>query len=182
MDLHQLQLTYQPDEDRILMRLSFRAEEGALHEIRAWLTRRLVHHLWSGIVRALETQVKLDQPQAAHASAEIIGLAHQASISAIKERGEFGIPFDNAVQAFPPGGAPMLVTLAQFTMKPQQPLRINFCPTQGDGFEVGFSAGVLHGFCTLLQESVKTAEWGIELRLPVAAAASTSATGPRMLN
>lgn len=178
MDLHQIQLTYQPDQDRILLRLSFHGEQGALQEIRAWLTRRLVNNLWPGMIRALETQVKLDQPQAAHASAEIVSLEHQASVSAIKAHGAFDTPFDQAEQAYPPGEAPLLVTLAQFTMTPKQPLRINFCPAQGDGFEVTFTASMLHGFCTLLQEAVKTAEWGIDLQL----AAADDESEPRVLN
>lgn len=179
MDLHQLQITYLAEEDRILMRLSFRSDAGALQEIRAWLTRRLVNNLWPGIVRALETQIKLDQPQAAHASAELVGMEHQESVTAIKARGDFNIPFEETVQAFPPDGTPLLVTAAQFTINARQPVRINFTPTNGDGFEVALTQDVLHAFCTLLQEAVKTAEWGIDLRLPVAA---TDADGPRVLN
>ena len=35
------------------------------------MTRRMVRGLWQGIIKALDSQVKLNQPQAAHASAEI---------------------------------------------------------------------------------------------------------------
>ncbi len=174
-----MQLTYQTGEDRILLRLSFHADQGALQEIRAWLTRRLVNNLWPGIIRALETQVKLDQPQAAHASAEIVSLAHQASISQIRAGGNFNTPFESAAGAWPSGEAPLLVHAAQFTIKAGQALRINFAPAQGYGFEVTFAPAMLHGFCTLLQEAVKTAEWGIDLRLPAAAGDESA---PRVLN
>jgi hypothetical protein len=180
MNLHQIQLNYQPSEDRILMRLSFRDDAPALKEIRAWLTRRLVGNLWAGIIQALETQIRLDKPQAAHASAEIVSLEHQASVIAIRARGEFNLPFDDAEQAYPAGTAPLLLTLAQFTMAAGQPLRINFSPGgEGDGFEVGFTQSLLHGFCTLLQDVVKATDWGIDLRLP---AATASETAPRVLN
>ena len=178
MALHQLQLTYLAEEDRILMRLSFRAESGVLQEIRTWLTRRLVSNLWPGILRALETQIKLDQPQAAHASAEMVGMAHQGSLTAIKARGDFNLPFENPVQAFPPDGTPLLVTAAHFTIGAGQPVRINFTSANGDGFEVALTQEILHAFCRLLQDAAKTAEWGLSLNLP----AASDEPAPRVLN
>lgn len=111
MDLHQLQLSYQAEDDRILLRVSFKADDGTLQEIRAWLTRRLARNLWLGIIRALQTQVTLNAPLAAHASAEIVGMEHQASVAEI--------------QGSPIGEAPILVSAAHFRMNVNQPLRIN---------------------------------------------------------
>lgn len=179
MELHQLQMIYQREEDRILFRASFSEENQSRQEIRAWLTRRLVRNLWPGIVKALTTQVTLEQPQAAHASAEIINMEYQASVSEFAERGEFARPFASGNYEYPIGEAPLLVTLAHFTISANRPLRINFTQADGNGFEVGFTPTVLHGFCTLLQDAVKKAEWNIELELPrVAAMESTS----RVLN
>lgn len=166
MDLHQLQLSYQAKDDRILLRVSFKADDGRLQEIRAWLTRRLVRNLWPGIIQALQTQVTLNAPLAAHASAEIVGMEHQASVAEIRAGGNFDAPFDAEIQGYPIGEAPILVSAAHFTMNVNQPLLINFSPAEGVGFEVALTPIVLHGFCTLLQETVKLAEWDIELRLP----------------
>ena len=166
MDLHQLQLIYQREEDRILFRASFNEDDKSLQEIRAWLTRRLVQNLWPGIVKALETQVTLDQPQAAHAKTEIVGMEYQASVSGFVERGEFNLPFDATAGAYPNGDAPLLVTAAHFTINAKLPLKINFAQADGSGFEVGFTPKVLHAFCTLLQDAVKKAEWGMELQFP----------------
>lgn len=170
MELHQLQLIYQREEDRILFRASFSEENRLRQEIRAWLTRRLVRNLWTGIVKALTTQVVLDQPQAAHASAEIVNMEYQASINEFAERGDFKNPFESNANAYPIGEAPILVTVAHFTINANHPLRINFTQADGNGFEVGFTPTVLHGFCTLLQDAVKKAEWNIELELPGVAA------------
>src|ERR1035437_1690550 len=146
MDLHQLQVTYHAEEDRILLRTSFKTESGEVQEIRAWLTRRLVGNLWPGIIRALEAQVTLDRPQAAHASAEIVSLEYQASVTEIKAKGNFDTPFETAAEAYPIGKAPLLVTAAQFTVNASQAMRINFTPARGYGFEVTFTPTVLHGF------------------------------------
>src|SRR6478672_11931776 len=125
MDLHQIQVTYQSTEDRLLCRASFRADDGGLQEIRAWLTRRLFQALWAGIADALKAQVKLDKPQAAHASAEIVNMEHHASVTAMKESGGFGSRYEHQVQDYPLGDAPPLLTSATFTLAANQPARIH---------------------------------------------------------
>jgi hypothetical protein len=180
MDLHQLQVSYEPDEDRILMRTSFKTDAGKLQEIRAWLTRRLVSNLWPGIIRALETQVALDRPQAAHAKSEIVSLEYQSSINEIRSKGNFDAAFETAADAYPAGQAPLLVNSAQFTVGVNQALRINFMPAQDAGFEVTFTPTVLHGFCTLLQQAVKAAEWGLDLRM--SSATPDYSARPKVLN
>jgi hypothetical protein len=166
MDLHQIQVTYQAEEDRVLLRVSFRAKDGSLEEIRAWMTRRLVRSLWPGIVRSLESQVKLNQPQAAHASAEILSMEYQASVTEIKASGNFDIPFEAAAEYYPLGETPLLVTTTRFHLNPNEPMRIGFSGAGEDSFEVCFTQTAMHGFCKLLQEAVKTAEWDLHLQMP----------------
>lgn len=103
MELHQIQITYQAKEDRILSRASFQAQASGLQEVRAWLTRRLVKILWPGIIDALEKQVTLDKPQAAHASADIVGMEHHACLEEIRGCGSFDNPYHNEVQTYPLG-------------------------------------------------------------------------------
>lgn len=179
MDLHQIQATYQPHEDRILFKASFKAEDGTLQEIRAWLTRRLVKSLWVGIIDALETQVALDQPQAAHASAEIVGLEHDACVSAMKGNGNFNNTYETHVQGYPLGEAAMVISAAGFTTVPGQPIRINFALADGYSFEIAFTQPILHGFCTLLKDAVKNAQWDMNLLLPGMAALPAT---PAVLN
>lgn len=166
MDLHQIQVTYQPNEDRLLHRTSFRTDEGALQEIGAWLTRRAFQGLWSGIVDALKAQVRLDKPQAAHASAEIVGMEHHASVTAMKESGGFGSAYETRVRDYPLGETPVLVTATRFSIAANQPLRINFVSESGKGFEIAFTPQVLHGFCKLLMEAEKKAQWDLYPVLP----------------
>lgn len=166
MDLHQIQVSYQPNEDRLLYRASFKADDGALQEIRAWLTRRMLRELWSGIVTSLKAQIRLDKPLAAHASAEIVSMEHQTSVAAMQENGSFGNSYESAVQQYPLGETPLLITTASFAANPNQPLRINFISESCKGFEIAFSSPILHGFCKLLMEAVEKADWGMNLVLP----------------
>ncbi|RJF98328.1 hypothetical protein [Noviherbaspirillum saxi] len=178
MDLHQLQVIYQAEEDRLLFRASFKSDSG-LHELRAWLTRRLLTVLWPAIRNALETQVKLDKPQAAHASADIVGMEHQVSVEHIRDSGSFNNAYEADITDYPLGETPLLITTVNFSQLPDEPIRINMTPANGTGFEVAFTLVVLHGLCSLLKDAVNTAEWDLVLEMPGEAKDNT---GPRVFN
>ncbi len=179
MELHQIQVTYLAEEDRLLCRASFKAEDGGLQEVRAWLTRRMVRGLWPAMVDAMEKQVALDKPQAAHASGDVVEMEHHASVEAIRDSGSFNNPYQDDIAGFPLGETPILVTTANFNLDPGQPMRMNLAPSDGYGFEIAFAQQVLHGFCSLLRDAVKRADWDIELPLP---GTETVGSGSRMLN
>ncbi|RZI41043.1 hypothetical protein EGT07_20450 [Herbaspirillum sp. HC18] len=167
MELHQIQLTYRPEEDRILCRTSFKADDGGLQEVRAWLTRRMTCELWRGMIEVMERQVALDKPQAAHASSDIVGMEHQASVDAIRESGSFNHAYQDDITTFPLGPEPILVTTVNFTQDAGQPIRMNMVPpTAAGGFEIAFPLQTLHGFCSLLQDAVAKADWDVSLELP----------------
>lgn len=180
MHLHQIQVTYLPDEDRILCRASFKAEDGGFQELRAWLTRRMTGAFWAGIIDSLEKQVTLDKPQASHASAEIVGMEHHASVEETRNSGGFGAAYQvDETTTFPLGETPILVSTIDFTLHAGQPIRVNMTPAAGNGFEIAFSQPILHSFCSLLRDAVRKADWGMELNMPGALPASP---GNRMLN
>lgn len=166
MILHQIQLTYSPIEDRIMMRASFLQPNGELHELRAWLTRRIVKLLWPTLQKAMQTQVALDQPTAAHAKAEMVNMAHQASIMELAAQGKFGKPYDAEATHYPLGETPFLVHDAQFNITRNAPMRIIFAPQTGSGFEISFTPQILHGFSSLMPKAVANAEWDMELYVP----------------
>ena len=166
MELHQLQVAYNQEQDRLVLRATFRDELKALHEVRAWLTRRILIRLWPGILRALETKVTLEQPQAQHAKREIVGMAHEASINDNVRRGGFAAKFEETAQDYPLGTDPLLITTANFHLKAKQPVRIEFIDIAGKRFEIAFSDRVLHGFCKLLQDAASKAQWDVSLSMP----------------
>lgn len=165
MELHQIQVIYRPDEDRLLCRASFK-EADELHELRAWLTRRMICVLWPAILQTLEKQVALEKPSAAHASADIVGMEHQASVDTIRGTGSFDAPYEADAAYFPLGETPILIEKVDLVVGAEQPVRMNLCPTEGAGFEIGFNLTMLHGFCALMKDAVKQADWGLELEMP----------------
>ncbi|OWW21702.1 hypothetical protein [Noviherbaspirillum denitrificans] len=166
MELHQIQVAYQPEEDRILCRASFRDAGGNLQEVRAWLTRRVVKELWPTMLEAMETQVALDNPRAAHASGDVVEMEHHASVEAFRDGGHFSHSFEGDIRSFPLGEIPFLVSNADFSIAAGQPLRMNLMPASGSGFAITFAQQVLHGFSSLLRDAVNNAEWELELALP----------------
>jgi len=166
MDLHQIQLTYQPADDRILCRTSFKADDGSLQEVRAWLTRRMTRELWGGLLTVMERQVALDKPHAAHASGDIVGMEHHATIDEMRENGGFDSTFEDGAVGFPLGAEPILVTTVNFAQDSGQPIRMNLLPQDGDGFEIACPPQILHGFCSLLRDAANKGDWDLELELP----------------
>ena len=165
MELHQIQVIYRQDEDRLLCRASFKENEE-LHELRAWLTRRLVRNLWPAILQTMEKQVALEKPDAAHASADIVGMEHQASVDTIRGTGSFDAPYETEAAHFPLGETPILVDKVDLTIGVGQPLRMNLSAANGTGFEIRFTPTVLHGFCELMKDAARQAEWDMELEMP----------------
>lgn len=170
MELHQINLNYLQEEDRILLRASFRGADGPLQEVRAWLTRRMVRRFWEAMVRALETQVALDKPQAAHAKTEILGMEHEASLARNREQGSFTAPYETSARILPLGEDPILIASMTFNLAPGKPVRINLAPAAGTGFEIALPRDAVHGFCKLLVDTVERSDWDLDLHLPQAAA------------
>lgn len=180
MDLHQIQVTYQQDDDRVLVRATFNRPEGDLLEFRAWLTRRFVKFLWPGLTATLQAQVALNNMQHAQASAEIVNMENQAALDKIKSQGNFDKPLDaSSVTQLPMGELPILLTDVEFSLNPNQPVRIHFSDARKNGLALDFTQGLLYGFCALLQQAVKAAEWEMDLQLPGALPLDNT---PRVLN
>ncbi len=180
MVLQQIQAGYWRNEDRLLLRVSFKHEDGSLQEIRSWMTRHMVKSLWPSIIHALETQVGLDNPNAAHASSEIVSMEHQAKVNEIRSRGDFDVPFSPDIDSYPFGEQPILLVQAHINIATSRAPRINFVSAKNGSFEVAFTPGMLHGFCTVLQDAVKATDWDIELQMPDASPAAWE--GERVLN
>ena len=150
----------------MLLRVSFGDNPESLQEIRAWLTRRMVKILWADIMHAMEVQVLLDNPEAANARADIVSMKHQDTVNKSRSRGDYDLPFSPKITGFPLGEQPVLLTQAPIYVVAKQTPRINFITSAKTSFELAFTPAMLHGLCTLLQDTVKLAAWHIELNLP----------------
>lgn len=164
MELSNLQFTYDDVEDRLLLRIAATDNEIE-RELRAWLTRRFITSFWAALQRSLAVQITLVHPGAAHASAELIDMAHRSAIDTLALHGAFGDFEQRDLSPHAELAAPFLVTEAKFHIVVKEPMRINFLPAEGAGIEIAFDDIELHGFCTLLLQSVQAAQWDLPLQL-----------------
>lgn len=178
MNLRQIQVAYDPREDRLLIRAASETPQGVREEVRAWVTRRLAAPLWEGIVQGMQAQAA-GQPIAEAVRREIVGMQHEAAVAEQQAQGQFAAPFEQGAQSYPVGETPLLIDTFHLATGPGEPLRMILAPSEGAGFQLAMSGPLLHGFCRLLQNAVSEANWGLALVMPGAPVEDGT---PRTLN
>lgn len=168
MNLEQINLSYQHDEDRILLRIGFSAaqEGGQKQEVLLLLTRRLLQNLWPVLLQAMATQITLDRPDAAFASAEIVQMEYAQAVSNISASGNFSHAYELENREWPLGELPLLLKSIKFHLNANQPLGMQLIAFGEGNIDLRLPSEVLHGFCKLLQEAAAQAHWGLELTMP----------------
>lgn len=157
--LHQMNLSYVAEEDRMFFRLSTTGRSRA--EYRFVLTRRYVRMLWDGLFEALksqheaETDLKNEVSQAAELQA-----AHQEAVSSANFKADY-----KEGHIYPLGEEPILA--AQFALRPgpkgNQTLRIS--PKEGSGVEFDLDTQLQHRLCRLLADLATKADWNLDFDL-----------------
>jgi hypothetical protein len=165
MNLEQFNLSFIPQEDRILFRIGFSATppETQKQEIKIVFTRRLVKLLWPTLIEALLTQQRMDRPEAAFASQDLVQMEHHRSVEAIAENGQFSQVYDSENRSSPLGDDPLLLDSVKFHLDPKKPLGMQLITLTGTSIDLKLPVELMHGFCKLLQDAVKTAQWDLDL-------------------
>jgi hypothetical protein len=168
MPLEQLNLTYLTDEDRILLRIGFSTEDTdqSKQELQIFFTRRLLQKLWPTMMEAISAHMRLNRPEAAFASDELVNLEHQNALDKIKQSGNFDQAYTQENRKALNGERPFLLETVKFHLKAKAALWIQFFPTQGGTVDLRLETSLLHGFCKLLIDAEKASGWGLDLSLP----------------
>lgn len=176
MRLHQIKIEYNPEHDRLIMRVS--TSDG--QEILLWLTRRCVGLLWPALLKLAETSARVVAQASADARAALLGFEHEQAVKSA----DFSKPYEEeAARAHPLGADPILVSRIQTRRGEQGTYIVSLQPTSGQGLNINVDDKLLHSLCKLLQSAVAGAEWGMRLELPQAALSQASLDGaPRTLN
>ena len=158
--LHQLNLHFDPVEDRILLRMTVGAPE-ALSEFRIWLTRRFAALLWKSLQGAAAESVRADE-RIAPASRDAVLRFQQESALA---QADFSTPFSLGDVATPLGDAPILVSRARIARTPRGGHVLSLQAADGPALQINMNDQLLHSFMKLLSEAAGKAQWGLDLRL-----------------
>jgi len=170
MELQQINITYQQHEDRLLIRLSFGSAENnaETQEIAMSFTRRMTMMFWPKLIEAMNRQLVLQQPQAAHASSEMVAMEHQIAVQQTKQSGGFSSDYEAAKKqvTHPLGKTALLPEQVDITLRKEKAIELKFVFENHPGFRINLAKTVLHGFCKLMQAAVERADWGFILEIP----------------
>ncbi|MEO5377062.1 MAG: hypothetical protein H7832_04660 [Magnetococcus sp. DMHC-6] len=155
--IHQLQLIYNPEEDRIL----FRVNTNNHTEFCFWLTRRFVRRLFPGLQGVLENSGEASIWQDPSIKKAVLNFEHEAALM----QSDFNTPFQEENLERPMGKSPILITKAQLTPQGEHRHLLSLHPTSGVGIEMGMTSRMLHSFFDLLIKCIKQTDWDLKSEL-----------------
>lgn len=155
--LHQIQIRFDPKEDRLLMRIKTSDEA----EFRFWLTRRYVKLLWPIVLKMLEADQQIVSQGDPTAKSAVLSFQHEKAL----QQSDFSTEFKEETSTLPLGETP--VVLARIQLKQRKDGLNVLCmhPEKGEGIELSMNKMLLHSFSKLLTDAVAVSEWDIELRI-----------------
>jgi len=173
MRLHQIRIDYQPEHDRLLLRVN--TDEGA--ELRFWLTRRFVKGLWPVLLKAAETVGEARAQSDPNVRKAMLEFEHEKAL----QQADFATPY-KAASNLPLGAEPLLLTRLRAQPDGRGNVVFAMHPAQGQGMDLAMDTMLLHSFTRLIQGAVATTDWDIRVDLPVAPSAHAHASDARKLN
>jgi hypothetical protein len=157
--LRQMNLNFEPVEDRILLRITA-GEPGNLDEYRIWLTRRIARIIWQLLDQAVAAETLTD-PRVPQESASALREFKQAAALA---EADFVTPFKAEQARTPLGVDPQLVVKIQF--RQQQGNHVLILETvKGQLVNLALNAGLVHSFRKLLADQCVIAQWDLSVNL-----------------
>ncbi len=164
MHVHQLSITYLPEQDRILVRIN----TSDKRELQFWITRRLALGLMPLLERiSTETAARQGGPATAH-MAKADPLAKKAIVefqrSETLSKADFSTPYQPPPEGAPIFSDPLLITEINMTPLAGNQLRLH-CTEKLAGrpgqrtFDLNLSDTLTHAFIHLLERAVKGSQW-----------------------
>lgn len=188
MQIHQLSVSYQAEQDRLLLRVSSTSGQ----EMRLWLTRRLMLGLWPLISRLQTEQLlKLEAAGSAldGADEELRRMLAEFRKEEFLQRADFDTPYQDQPK-LPLGADPLLVTDVDAAPLPGGRTRMSFSEraivSGGDkprGFQLELDPRLMQGLLHLLDQALVHAQWRDPFTAPALPDTDVDGQGkPRYLN
>ena len=175
MSIRQIQLVYNEEQDRLLLRFAT-ADQS---EFRFWLTRRFVKRWWGLLTKMLAWDGMVMQQATPPAKQAMVAFQHERHTA----DADFKQPFADSAVSFPLGETPVIIGKVNATRQDTGMVKMSLLPVQGAGIDIVVDAKLLHLLVKLLQDAVGRSDW--DIRLPIAPqmpVASDEGSTPRTLN
>lgn len=144
--LHQLNINYFPNEDRLLLRITTRQDD----EFRVWLTRRFTAVLMDVLNKEIDRRGGLP------------AVASRPETRRLFQEGALEKPFEEqASRRFPLGDAGFLASRIGTRDQPGNNLSLELRPEAGQGVTLNLDQSLLFLFYNLLTQGVGRADWSL---------------------
>ena len=158
--LNQINITFNPTEDRLLLRMTTgSAEDNTLTELRLWLTRRYTRLLWSIFEKILDESISRFPQVNPENKAVIQQLQQEADLT----QADFKTPYQTAPAATPLGEAPLLLSRIQVKKNPDGTHVMNMGTEQQQGINVVLNTQLVHSLMQLIADTTAKAQWDLSL-------------------
>ena len=157
MNIHQLSVSHDERQDRLLLRLN--TQDGK--EFRFWLTRRMAIRLVPAMDQSV-ARLEAAQPGIAAADASSQQMLTELKRDAFLQTADFSTPYAAQAHQLPLGEEPFLITDAQLSLQPTASLQITFQKKTGDAIQscqLNLQAQLVHGLIHLIRQTMAKAEW-----------------------
>lgn len=155
--LHQLTITFDPEQDRMLLRIGT-AENT---EYRLWLTRRFVKVLWGALMQTLDRNPELRDDVLPDVRDAVKAMEHQEAVQA----SNFSQSHAKSNVNLTSNTGPLLVTGGQVKAVDDENTMLNLKTSSGMGVQFGLNKQLLHALCHMMISSAQTADWDLDLQV-----------------
>jgi hypothetical protein len=175
VDIHQMQVRYDPTADRVLWQL--RTAGGELFAL--WLTRRMLRQLWPHLTHLITAAGVAAAAPSALLLPEARAMLAETARSRSLAGADFSTPFNPAPAALPLGPLPLLPVAIDIGPGTHgQGLTLAAREPDGRNLQLALSADLANGLLRLLEQALADSDWGIL----APAAAPGGPTQPVVLN
>lgn len=155
--LQQLNISFEPAEDRLLLRL--RTDDNS--EFRSWITRRYLRLLW-GVLKEMLASLSSTSAEADAATKDaMMAFQEQEAL----QKTDFQSPYQEGASTLPLGEEPVLLTDIQRKPGPNGLQILRLAPQGQQGLELTCDLTMLYSLSKLFSDAVQKAQWDLDLQL-----------------
>ncbi|CAB5495167.1 hypothetical protein THERMOT_256 [Bathymodiolus thermophilus thioautotrophic gill symbiont] len=168
MNIHQMQISYSNQEDRLILSINSKENE----ELRLFLTRRIVASFWEILNKTISHSLSIatpndilkpkdGQPESQKKQMEQ-KMEQQIQHQNIIEKSDYETPFNNG-NKFPVGEAPILVEKITINVYENNNTALIFESNNGQNINLNLNPQLLHNLSDLLIRVMPSTNWNIDL-------------------
>ncbi len=160
MKIHQLQMSYSSEEDRIILRVSSTTNE----EICLFLTRRLVNDFWTILVPAMQqSEPTLNDMQRTLEMPEVKKIKQEIQHQQIIKKSDYTTPFNKGKKP-QTEKIPMLTTKISINTNNSNMTLIVFSSSDGKNVNLNLNQELIHNLYELIVKVLPSTNWRLALK------------------